>query len=246
MDRRSFVTKAVAIGAASIVSPMYRLAAEPKSSDGKGLIVSTTKLTPPVAGGIAVAVPISEGATVIDFAGPWDVFVSVMLPGGDGSMSDQMPFHLFTVSTTKQPVTVEGGMKIVPDYTFADAPLYRVAVVPAQRGSEQLHAWLRKTAASADVVMSVCTGVMQVARAGLLKGKSATTHHDYYDRLTREHPDIDLKRGVRFVENEKISTAGGETCGIDLALRVVERYFGRLVAARTAVFIEHQGTSWMV
>jgi transcriptional regulator GlxA family with amidase domain len=94
--------------------------------------------------------------------------------------------------------------------------------------------------------MSICTGVTQLAKAGLLVGKSATTHHDFYDSFAKDYPDIDVRRGVRFVENEKISTSGGETCGIDLALRVVERYFGRKVAERTAVFVEHQGRGWIV
>jgi len=55
-----------------------------------------------------------------------------------------------------------------------------------------------------------------------------------------------LRRGVRFVENERISASGGETCGIDLSLRAVERYFGRSVAKRTAKFIAYNGKGWVV
>jgi hypothetical protein len=98
-----------------------------------------------------------------------------------------------------------------------------------------MQAWLRKTAPTTDVTMSVCTGVKHLAKAGLLAGKSATIHHDFYDSFAKDYPDIDLRRGVRFVENEKISTSGGETCGIDLALRVVDRYFGRKVAGLIAL-----------
>ena len=47
-----------------------------------------------------------------------------------------------------------------------------------------------------------------------------------------EFPDIELKRGARFVENGNLATAGGLSSGIDLALRVVERYYGREVARR--------------
>jgi transcriptional regulator GlxA family with amidase domain len=109
-----------------------------------------------------------------------------------------------------------------------------------------LHTWLRKWTPATDVTMSVCTGAFQLARAGLLSGKSATTHHDFQDRLMKEYPDIDVKRGVRFVEGEKISTAGALTSGIDLALRVVERYFGRDVAQRTATYMEYQSKGWIV
>ena len=59
-------------------------------------------------------------------------------------------------------------------------------------------------------------------------------------------PDIDVKRGVRFVEGDHISTAGGLSSGIDLALRVVERYFGRDTAQATATYMEYQGKGWIV
>jgi transcriptional regulator GlxA family with amidase domain len=94
--------------------------------------------------------------------------------------------------------------------------------------------------------MSVCTGAFQLGRAGLLKGKSATTHHDFLDRFAETFPDVTVKRGLRFVEEEKISTAGGLSSGIDLALRVVDRYFGRDVAQATAVYMEYQSKGWIV
>jgi len=57
--------------------------------------------------------------------------------------------------------------------------------------------------------MSVCTGAFQLAKAGLLSGKTATTHHDFTDRLAKMFPDIEVKRGLRFVEGDRVSTAGG-------------------------------------
>jgi transcriptional regulator GlxA family with amidase domain len=93
--------------------------------------------------------------------------------------------------------------------------------------------------------MSVCTGAFQLAKAGLLSGKSATTHHDFIESLTKQFPDIDVKRGLRFVEGPKISTAGGLSSGIDLALRVVDRYFGREAAERTASYMEYQSKGWI-
>jgi hypothetical protein len=52
-------------------------------------------------------------------------------------------------------------------------------------------------------------------------------------------------RGVRYLEDGKIATSGGLTSGMDLAMRVVERYFGRDVARETALSLEYQGTGWM-
>jgi len=93
--------------------------------------------------------------------------------------------------------------------------------------------------------MSVCNGSFVLAKAGLLDGKNVTAHHGGYGSLRAEYPKLNLIRGARYVEDGKIATAGGLTSGSDLALRVVERYFGR-EAAKTAAFkLEYQGTGWM-
>ena len=84
------------------------------------------------------------------------------------------------------------------------------------------------------------------ARAGLLNGQIATTHHNFNNAFAKQFPKIQLERGVRFVENERISTAGGLTSGIDLSLRVVERYFGRSVAQKTADYMEYTSRGWKV
>lgn len=207
---------------------------------------AASKLTPPAKGKIPVAFAISDGVTVIDFAGPWEVFQDVMVSSRGKEMDEQMPFELFTVSEKTEPLAGSAGLKLVPDYTFETAPQPKVVVVPAQRGSQALHAWLRKMSTSTDVIMSVCTGAFQVARAGLLTGKEATTHHDFFEQFSKAFPEVTLKRGLRFVENEKISTAGGLTSGIDLALRVVDRYFGREVAQTTATYMEYQSKGWVV
>jgi YHS domain-containing protein len=79
----------------------------------------------------------------------------------------------------------------------------------------------------------------------LLNDKSATTYHGAFVRFAAEFPDVQLKRGARFVENGNLATAGGLSSGIDLALRVVERYYGRDVAKQTAYNLEYQGEGWM-
>ena len=92
--------------------------------------------------------------------------------------------------------------------------------------------------------MSVCTGAFQLGRAGLLKGLKATTHHQFWDEFQSEFPDVALQRGLRFVDNGRIATAGGLTSGIDMALHVVARYFGDEVAAATAGYMEHASDAW--
>ncbi len=242
MRRRKFL---VTCSAAAAMVSSHVVPARSSSLMVRSEISDADKLTPPD-GPIPVAFTISRGATMIDFAGPWEVFQDVMVNNPKGQEGHRHPFRLYTVSDKTDPIEASGGMKIIPDYTFDNAPAPKVVVIPAQAGSSALHAWLRKVVDSTDVTMSVCTGAFQLGRAGLLAGKEATTHHDFFDRFANAFPDVKLKRGLRFVEGPKISTAGGLTSGIDLALRVVERYFGRETAERTAFYMEYQSKGWIV
>jgi transcriptional regulator GlxA family with amidase domain len=239
MNRRRFLTGAGLLGTAAALPRVDGLTDEAAKTEV--LSAEKARLKPPASGSIPVAVLISSGVNVIDFAGPWGVFESVSLPGADAP-----PFRLFSVSDSADLVVSGSGLKLMPHYTFADVPEAKVVVIPAQRGSDAMRAWLKKIVNTADVTMSVCTGAFHLAKAGLLSGKPATTHHEFLEKLQREYPDIAVKRGLRFVEGEKISTAGGLTSGTDLALRVVERYFGREVAQTTAAYMEYQGRGWIV
>ena len=250
MRRRKFLVSCSA-AAAVVSSGIVSTGVSSRMLEAEGSDVN--KLTPPE-GSIPVAFAMSRGATMIDFAGPWEVFQDVMVMnarkqengGQENQEGHRHPFQLYTVSEKTEAIEASGGMKIVPDYTFENAPAPKVVVIPAQAGSPALHAWLRKIVDSTDVTMSVCTGAFQLGRAGLLNGKEATTHHEFFDQFARAFPDVKLKRGLRFVEGGKISTAGGLTSGIDLALRVVERYFGRETAERTAFYMEYQSKGWIV
>ena len=202
----------------------------------------TDPLTVPASGTIKVAFLISSEAVVIDFAGPWAVFEQVMIEG-----DHPMPFNLYTVAASKDPVKVSGGMTIVPEHTYADAPAPNVIVVPAMDTDALAPAaleWLRSVQNQTDLTMSVCTGSYVLGEAGLLEGKKATSHHGGYGVL-RAYRGVTVIRGVRYVEDGKIASSGGLTSGMDLALRVVERYFGRKVAKKTALDLEYQGTGWM-
>lgn len=232
-NRREFLTMAAASGAAiAFFNPARSRAAD--APDG-------AKLTPPAEGKITVAYALTQGANVIDTFGPWETFLNVMWDEGGKHI---MPFRNITVAPSKDPLRMGGGLRVLPEHTFDDAPQPHVIVVPAQMGNDELHAWLRKASAKADVTMSVCTGAFQLAKAGLLEGKAATTHHAFYDRFAKAYPDIELRRGLRFVDNGNVCTAGGLTSGIDMALHVISRYYGRERAVATAKYLEHQSTIW--
>ena len=188
---------------------------------------------------VRVAFLLGHSANVIDTAGPWEVFQDTMVDGMDAE-----PFELYTVAPTTAVLRMTGGLQVKPHYAVSQAPEPNVIVVPAQRSADASLAWLRRASAGADVTMSVCTGAFQLGRAGLLAGMRATTHHEFWDDFASEFPDVELQRGLRFVDNGRIATAGGLTSGIDMALHVVARYFGEAVAARTAQYMEHTSDAW--
>ncbi len=211
----------------------------------------TTPLKPPAKGPINVAFVISEGANVMDIAGPWEVFSDAMLtstgkPWHETDGDDMtMPFNTYTVSDSLKPVNAGNGLVIIPNYSFETAPKPQVIVIPAQGGrSAAQKAWLLSNSATADVTMSVCTGASMLAKYGLLDGLTATTHHMYAANMQKQYPAVRFVSGTRFVENGKVATAGGLTSGIDLALHIVERYYGQEVAQVTANFMEYRSELW--
>jgi transcriptional regulator GlxA family with amidase domain len=190
---------------------------------------------------VRVAFMLGDSANVIDTAGPWEVFQDTML---EGQLTHSHPFELYTVAPEAAMLRMTGGLQVQPHYSVANAPEPNVIVVPAHRPTEASLAWLKRMSAQTDVTMSVCTGAFQLAKVGLLAGQPATTHHDFWDRFAREFPDVELRRGLRFVDNGRIATAGGLTSGIDMALHIVARYFGTEVAGKTARYMEYSSEAW--
>jgi len=235
LKRRDFLSACLATGAAL---PTLGLASVQKVGS-KG-IAEGGPLEPPKDGSpILVAVPVSVGTTWIDFVGPEAAFSTWHY---DTVEKKHKP-RFKTVIVAEKPDPVDG---LVPDFTFENVPACQIALVPAQQGSAALLDWLRRVSKSADITMSVCIGARHLAKAGLLDGLKATTHHESLAQFEKEYPSVMWVRGARFVEGPKISTGGGLTAGIDLALRVTERYFGRDWAKQVADHIEYQSTGWIV
>lgn len=246
ISRRALCQGGVAIGAAAVGSQVV----------GSGLTPNSVA-APLVAGPgqIPVAFLMDDGATMIDFAGPWEVLQDAVVAKVPG-------FKLFTVAPTKEPLMTSGtmsmvngqhqmsGLRFTADYSYADAPQPRVILMGAQKngvpGSDPAKIeWLRRAAAGADLVVSVCTGAFILAQTGLLDGLSATTHHWFFDQFAKKYPKVRLERGRRFVDNGKFVTAGGLTSGIDSALHVVQRFYGPEVARKVADYMEYQSSGWM-
>lgn len=185
---------------------------------------------------------VDQGAELVDIAGPWGVFEYATSPATGRSW-----FDLSMVAATTEPLVLSGGMRVIPDRTFAGCREPDIVVIPAlgsNEGDEGLHDWLRTVHRSAVVTMSVCNGAFVIAAAGLLDGRTATCHHGGYGAMRAMFPTVTVERGVRWIDHGDVATAGGLTSGTDLALRVVERLLGPEVAERTARDLEYFGNGW--
>jgi transcriptional regulator GlxA family with amidase domain len=193
-----------------------------------------------------VGILIFDDVEVLDFAGPFEVFSRTRLvPGADSRRSDDSaPFDTFTVARGPEAITAIGGLKVIPHYSWADAPPIAILVVPGGFGTRALLtdeatlSWIRMTAARSSQVTSVCTGALLLAKIGLLKGRRATTHWAGLDLLASLDPTIQVQRDARVV-SDGIVTSAGVSAGIDMAFSVVERLCGRAVADETAHYIEY-------
>jgi transcriptional regulator GlxA family with amidase domain len=193
-----------------------------------------------------VGIFIFDGVEVLDFAGPFEVFSRTRLtPGTESRRSDDTaPFAVFTVAATRGAVEATGGLRVLPHHDFASAPRVDLLVIPGGFGTRALLEdtptldWIRRTAAAAQRVTSVCTGSLLLARAGLLAGRRATTHWGALSLLAQIDPTVTVEREARVVEDGIVSSAG-VAAGIDMAFAVVESICGRAVADETAKYIEY-------
>ncbi len=196
---------------------------------------------------IQVGILIFDDVEVLDFAGPFEVFSRTRLtPGVESRRSEQSaPFRVFTIARTREPITATGGLAVIPHHAFADNPWIDLLLVPGGFGTrtllhdEEMLGWIRRTAAAARQVSSVCTGALLLAQAGLLKGHRATTHWASLDLLASLDAEITVERDERVVD-DGIITSAGVASGIDMSFHIVETIFGREVADETARYIEYR------
>ena len=186
-----------------------------------------------------VAILVFNDAEVLDFCGPFEVF----------STTDELQhgglLRVFTVALSGEAIRARNGLQVVPDFVVAEAPQPDIVLVPGGQGAraagneEAIISWLKRSAGSAELLLSVCSGALILARAGLLDGLKATTHHEVLDELRSSAPMTEVVAGKRFIDNGRIIVSAGIAAGIDMCLYVVSRLFGAAVARQTAEYMEY-------
>jgi transcriptional regulator GlxA family with amidase domain len=186
-----------------------------------------------------VAILIFPDVEILDFTGPFEVF----------SLTDELAggqlFHTYTVAELPGSVRARNGLKTVPDFTLETAPQPQLLIIPGGAGTRPLLQrpalleWIRQRHRRTEHTISVCTGSLVLAKAGLLRGLRVTTHYDCLAELSAQAADTSIDSTVRFTDNGQILTSAGISAGIDVSLHAVAKLHGDAIAEKTARQMEY-------
>ncbi|OQX33900.1 MAG: AraC family transcriptional regulator [Oceanospirillales bacterium LUC14_002_19_P2] len=186
-----------------------------------------------------IALLLFDDVEVMDFAGPFEVF-SVT-----NELNQDHLFTLRTVALTTDPIIARNGLSVNPDVQLDTIPQADIVIIPGGDGTREVlqqpavMSWIQKISANAEHVLSVCSGALLLAGAGLLNNMPATTHHEVFDTLAELSPSTRLIRDQRFVDNGRIVTSAGISAGIDMSLYMIARLYGHDIAQQTARYMEY-------
>ena len=189
----------------------------------------------------SIVLLIFDDVEVMDFAGPFEVF----------SVTNELnEYSLFDIKVTaidKMPITARNGLSINPEFSITEITQADILIIPGGDGAHLLLEkpevinWVKNIAPYTEFVLSVCSGSLVLAKANLLEGLKATTHHQVFKALRNIAPNTEVIENVRYIDNGQVITSAGISAGIDMSLYVIAKIFGQLTADATAKYMEYQG-----
>ena len=165
----------------------------------------------------SVAIYVFPNVEVLDFAGPFEVFTTASRVFLRQNPSRPAPFSVYTVARSLLPVTARAGLRVLPDHNLDTSPTPDLLLIPggiveAEMAEPEVLQWIRSSSQNAKITASVCTGAFLLAKAGLLQGKSATTHWEDIADLRAQFPSLSVKEEVRWVDEGSIVTSANTPC----------------------------------
>ncbi len=173
-------------------------------------------------------------ALLLDVTGPLQVF------GSANQMLNRTHYDIGIATQNGEPVKTGVGVTLSADLSFDDVPAVGDLIVPGGPGvdavldNDILLEYLRQAAQDQNRIISVCSGSMLLAQAGLLDGKEATSHWSRIPELRDRYPDVQWNPDAIFTRDGRTYCSAGVTAGIDLALALVEDDLGRALALEVA------------
>jgi transcriptional regulator GlxA family with amidase domain len=199
-----------------------------------------------------VSLVIYPGVEIIDLTGPMEVFAFATNALQRSSVCSEPAYPMDVIAAVPGPITTSCGLQVIANKAYSDVrDGIDTLLIPGSPDVDcilcdpALQDWIRSIAPRVRRLASVCTGAYLLAESGLLDGLRATSHWDYCDRLARDYPTVSVEPDRIFVRDGFISTSGGITSGIDLALSMVEEDWGSELALQVArylvVFLKRPG-----
>jgi transcriptional regulator GlxA family with amidase domain len=187
----------------------------------------------------SVAIYVFPDVEVLDFAGPYEVFTTASRVFKRLNPASDDLFRVLTVSKNQDAVRARAGLTVLPDRSFLNCTPTDVLIIPGgvvdkEVGDAHVIEWVRNQAARAMITASVCTGAFILAKAGLLEGRSATTHWEDIADLQAHFGNVHVREGARWIDEGSIVTSAGIAAGIDMSLHLVSRIAGKELAVATA------------
>lgn len=215
------------------------------ASDNNSQQVSVAKIRP-------VGIVVYQGVEIIDLTGPMEVFAFANAGLQRSGVCSESAYPMMVLADKPGPITSSCGLQIIANKAYSDIQegidtllIAGTPEVSCLLADQALQNWVRTMAPRVRRLASVCTGAFLLAESGLLNGRRATSHWDYCDRLACDYPAISVEPDRIFVRDGSISTSGGVTSGIDMALSMVEEDWGSevalLVARYLVVFLKRPG-----
>jgi len=168
---------------------------------------------------------IYNGVEELDFVGPLEV-----LSIANKCSSSNHFNNIHRISESLQEVICENGTRVIPDFSYANSPTLDVLIIPGGPSSRQERynpntiRFLCYHHQYTKYLLSVCTGSLLLAEAGLLDNKKATTHKEAID-LLKEYSKIKVCEDVRYVEDGKFISSAGIIAGIDASLFLLQKLY---------------------
>lgn len=175
---------------------------------------------------LSVGFLIVDGVYNTEVMAPFDIFQHTIFHVEPG-------MRVFTVAPSTRPVTTFEGLRILPDYSFADAPPIDVLVVASAEHSmdtdlenRAMMDFVRRAGSEASYLVSLCDGAFVLAAAGLLDGLEVTTFPSDIPRLREMFPGLTVHENVSFVHDRRVITSAGGAKSYDAALYLTELLYG--------------------
>ncbi|MBI4763961.1 MAG: DJ-1/PfpI family protein [Deltaproteobacteria bacterium] len=165
---------------------------------------------------------IYDNFELLDLFGPLEMFGNVV-----------PEIKIITVAEQPGPIPSVQGPKTIAEFGFSDCPGLDLILLPGGLGTlKQLKnpamlGFLKDRASSAEVIMSVCSGTALLAKAGLLDGRRATSNKQFFNLAANQSERVKWVAEARWVEDGPLVTSSGVSAGLDMALAVIARLFGR-------------------